>query len=230
MSGLLECADCGSGYSMINQERMGCSAARNKGTCPNRRSIKRTDIEDRVLSGLKSRLMAPDLVHAFAQAYTEELNKARKSAAAHRAQMESDLAKTERQIANLVEAITEGMFHASMKEKMSSLEAHKADLEAQLSGTPDPDPILLHPRLADVYARKITNLIDTLNDPFLRSEATEILRSLIDKVVLHADADEPNNHAIELHGALAGILSLCSGDLDAPTRERRIAVSPQSKA
>lgn len=215
---------------MINQERMGCSAARNKGTCPNRRSIKRTDIEDRVLSGLKSRLMAPDLVHAFAQAYTEELNKARKSAAAHRAQMESDLAKTERQIANLVEAITEGMFHASMKEKMSSLEAHKADLEAQLSGTPDPDPILLHPRLADVYARKITNLIDTLNDPFLRSEATEILRSLIDKVVLHADADEPNNHAIELHGALAGILSLCSGDLDAPTRERRIAVSPQSKA
>lgn len=174
---------------MINQERMGCSAARNKGTCPNRRSIKRTDIEDRVLSGLKSRLMAPDLVHAFAQAYTEDQNTARKSASTHRAQMESNLAKTERQIENLVEAITEGMFHASMKEKMSALEAHKADLEAQLSGTPDPDPILLHPRLVDVYARKITNLIDTLNDPALRSEATEILRSLIDKVVLHADAD-----------------------------------------
>ncbi len=100
LSGLLECADCGSGYSMINQERMGCSAARNKGTCPNRRSI----IEVRMLSGLMSRLVVPYLVHAFAQAYTEEPIKARKSVAAHRTQMESDLDKASRQIENLVES------------------------------------------------------------------------------------------------------------------------------
>ena len=172
--------------------------------------------------------MAPDLVQAFAQSYTEELNKARKSASSRRAQMESDLAKTNRQIENLVEAITEGMFHASMKEKMSALEAHKADLEAKLSATPDPDPILLHPRLADVYAEKIRQLIATHNDSALRLEATEILRSLIDKVVLRPDAAYPNNHAIELHGALAGILSLCSGDLGASPREQRVAVSSRS--
>ena len=71
--------------------------------------------------------MAPDLVHAFAQAYTEDLNTARKLAAAHSAQIESDLAKTERQIQNLVEAITEGMFHASMKEK-SMRRPHPIDL------------------------------------------------------------------------------------------------------
>ena len=174
--------------------------------------------------------MAPDLVHAFAQAYTEELNKARKSAATHHAQMESDLAKTERQIENFIEAITEGMFHASMKEKMSALEAHKADLEAQLSGTRVSDPILLHPRLADVYAQKITNLIDTLYDPSFRPEASEILRGLIDKVVLHADADYRSNHAIELHGALAGILSLCSDDSDVSKFVQRVAVPSQSKA
>lgn len=60
------------------------------------------------------------------------------------------------------------MFHASMKEKMSALEAKKADLEAQLSATPDPDPIVLHPRFADVYAEKIRQLIAALNDPALR--------------------------------------------------------------
>ena len=41
-SGLIKCACCGGGYAMISADLIGCSTARNKGTCENRRSIHAT--------------------------------------------------------------------------------------------------------------------------------------------------------------------------------------------
>lgn len=64
-SGLLKCGCCGASYTLINKERYGCAAARNKGTCSNRALIKRSEVEARVLEGLKEHLMHPDLVQEF---------------------------------------------------------------------------------------------------------------------------------------------------------------------
>jgi hypothetical protein len=61
-SGTLACGGCGSNYIMISDSRYGCAAARNSGTCANRKTIKRSDVEARVLSGLKHKLMHPDLI------------------------------------------------------------------------------------------------------------------------------------------------------------------------
>ncbi|WP_283234947.1 recombinase family protein [Rhodobacter capsulatus] len=58
LSGLLTCGCCGSGYIMISDSRLGCAAARNSGTCANRKTIKRTDVEARVLGGLRTQLIA----------------------------------------------------------------------------------------------------------------------------------------------------------------------------
>ena len=50
-SGLLSCGCCGANYIKISATRYGCSAARNRGTCTNRKTIERKDVERRHVAG-----------------------------------------------------------------------------------------------------------------------------------------------------------------------------------
>jgi len=78
--------------------------------------------------------------------------------------------------------------------------------------------VILHPGIADVYAAKVSDLANALNDAESRPEAVEILRGLIEKIVLRHDADAANGHVVELLGELGSILSLCSGGLGQNTK------------
>ena len=97
-----------------------------------------------------------------------------------------------------------------------TLEDQKAAYEAKLAALPAPNPVILHTGLADVYAAKVSDLAAALNDPESRPEAVDILRSLIEKIVLTPDAEAANGHLIELFGELGAILSLCDRGLEAP--------------
>ncbi len=65
LSGLLTCGCCGARYTMMSKTHYGCSATRNRGTCTNRETIARKDVESRVLSGLQTQLMHPDLIREY---------------------------------------------------------------------------------------------------------------------------------------------------------------------
>jgi DNA invertase Pin-like site-specific DNA recombinase len=210
LSGLLQCGCCGSGYIMISDSRYGCAAARNSGTCTNRKTIRRVDVEARVLAGLKEKLIHPDMIHEFIAEFQREVQEQRLATLSARTGAEQDLAKVTKEIDNIITAISQGMFHASMKARMDTLEADKARLTAQLANLPEPEPITLHPGLADTYARTIADLASALNADDTREEAADILRSLIEKIVLRPDATAPNGHVMELYGELGAILSLCS--------------------
>ncbi|WP_212635428.1 recombinase zinc beta ribbon domain-containing protein, partial [Rhodobacter capsulatus] len=140
LSGLLTCGCCGSGYIMISDGRLGCAAARNSGTCLNRKTIKRIDVEARVLGGLKHQLMHPDVIQEFIAEFHREMEKDRREGEAGRVEAERALSKVTKEIENIVTAITEGLFHPSMKAKMDALEAQKAGLEAKLAALPAPSP------------------------------------------------------------------------------------------
>ncbi len=71
-SGMLSCGGCGGGFVLIGKTRYGCATARNKGACDNRRTIERTVLEERVLGGLKDRLLHPDLIAEFVAEYQRE--------------------------------------------------------------------------------------------------------------------------------------------------------------
>ncbi|MEA2916089.1 MAG: site-specific recombinase [Bradyrhizobium sp.] len=45
LAGLMKCGRCGSGYTLISKDLLGCAAARNKGTCNNRLKIRRDTLE-----------------------------------------------------------------------------------------------------------------------------------------------------------------------------------------
>jgi hypothetical protein len=209
LSGLLQCGCCGSGYSMISDSRYGCSAARNSGTCQNRKTVRRSDVEVRVLKGLKNSLMHPDMIREFIAEFQREVQAQRLATLSARAGAEQDLSKVTKEIDNIITAITQGMFHPSMKARMDALETDKARLAAQLADLPEPEPITLHPGLADTYARTIADLVNALNADDTREEAADILRGLIEEIVLTPDTTAPNGHAIELNGELGAILTLC---------------------
>ncbi len=74
-SGLTKCACCRGGYSMISTDLVGCSTARNKGTCDNRTNIRRDRLEERVLNALRHHLMDPALFKEFCDDFTREMNR-----------------------------------------------------------------------------------------------------------------------------------------------------------
>ncbi|MGH2341901.1 hypothetical protein ACRC7T_10495, partial [Segnochrobactraceae bacterium EtOH-i3] len=74
----------------------------------------------------------------------------------------AELAKIEKQIRGLIEAIKACMFHESMKAEMDMLEARKAELNSPLADTPKDTPDIL-PSASVIYAKKVSALTKALN-------------------------------------------------------------------
>ena len=91
--------------------------------------------------------------------------------------------KVSKQTDKIFEAITEWMFHISMKAKMDALDAHKAELEAEQVNSDQDPPVLLHPNLAAVYKDQVDYLSNALGDKSTRAEASSIIRSLLMEIV-----------------------------------------------
>ena len=101
--------------------------------------------------------------------------------------------------------------------------AGRAELERELkqvstdhSTSPAPDPIRIHPGMAQTYRARISQLIAGLSEPERMDEAKEALRALIEKVELVPFSTEESQTgkpglAIHLHGALASLLRLACG-------------------
>jgi hypothetical protein len=207
-SGLMRCGVCGGGYSKISASLFGCSTARNKGTCDNRLNIRRDVLEASVLDGLKSHLMDPDLFKEFAEEFYREVNRLRMAEAAELEGARSELTAVEKKIRRIVQAITDGVPALSLKDELMSLEARQAELKATLADTKAPEP-LIHPNLAEIYRRKVADLHVALDEQRTRDQAFELIRSLIDEIVLTPEKGELR---IDLKGELAGILNVCAGN------------------
>ena len=74
-----------------------------------------------------------------------------------------------RKIAGIVSVIEEGNYSRALGDRLADLEKQQELLEARLSEAP-PSTVRLHPRLAEVYAKKIQQLERSLNDPAIRAE------------------------------------------------------------
>ena len=73
-SGLVKCGQCGGSYTLVSGTNYGCANRKTRGTCDNGLTIKRTELEETVLSGLKDKLMDPALVGEFIRSYHDSLN------------------------------------------------------------------------------------------------------------------------------------------------------------
>ncbi len=205
LTGLVHCASCGHPMAAIGKDYLRCARAQRNGLCSSKASIRRNYLEGLVIKGLQHNLMAPDLVKEFVAAANEEFNKSRRDETAQRDTDSSKLAKIEKQIEAAVDAITNGVYSTALKARLEALEAERGDL-AQKLGSPAPSPVRLLPNLADAYRQKVADLSAALYAEETRAEAFEIVRSLIDKVLIHEGKD--GKVQIELIGDIAAMVEV----------------------
>ncbi|HEX9640687.1 MAG TPA: hypothetical protein VGB13_05180, partial [Candidatus Krumholzibacteria bacterium] len=123
-----------------------------------------------------------------------------------------------REIHKVIEAIKAGFPLPELKPETDALQVRKEALLAQLATADEPPP-LLHPSMADLYRSKVEELAAALQREDTRLEASEMLRGLIDAIVLMPEppsraGDENARYGaqaarlrIELRGNLAAMLT-----------------------
>jgi site-specific DNA recombinase len=204
LTGLVYCGSCGGRMASVGRDYLACSAARGRGTCTNRASIRRGPLEDLILEGLRHNLMTGKEVETFIAAFHAELNAQRAARTAGRAGQERELAEVRRKLDGLIDAIAEGMRAPGLQQRLDELEARRAALEQALSEEAPP-LVRLHPNLAQVYRAKVERLHEALADPGLRDEALGILRGLIERVVIHPAQD---GFQVEIVGEIVRMVEL----------------------
>ena len=222
LSGLIECGECGGGYSKINTTHYGCSATRNKGesVCTNRKTIAKDRLEGAVLSALQTHLMRDDLIETFCREYAQHLNELRK--AQHRAvrAKEAELRQLKKRQEQVIQSIYNGVDARMIKDESKYIADRLEELEAEESQQhhePPPKP-LVHPAMADRYREEVENLREALNRKNAQAEASEHLRALIGKILLTPEPGR-DDLRIDLHGDLAGILQIASQKQARPGNE-----------
>ncbi len=220
-SHLIKCGCCGGGYSMAGKDRLSCSTSRNKGTCNNKLSMRRDELEQAVLRALQTHLMDEQLCEEFCHEYTKRMNELHREHNASLAVYRKELAKLEREREQIVRSICDGVPGELVRDRAVYVQSRKEELLGLLDQTEEVR-ILFHPNIANRYHKEIRNLIASLSSDESRVEAANILRSLIECIVL-SPTDTGDRLVVDLRGDLAGILSV------ATKHERSLITSDLSK-
>jgi len=201
-SGLTKCGVCGAGFIIARKHRLGCFGARDQGRCDNHLTIRRDEVEARVLRALQAKLLRQDLFKEFCDEFTHEMNRLRMEHRAGLSAAEREIERIEARRKKLIEMVMEGVPPSEVKDELTANAARREALRAKVAAADAPPP-LLHPEMAGLYHQKVTALAEALEHPETRTEASEALRGIIDAIVM-----TPVDGAlrIELKGNLAAML------------------------
>jgi len=194
--------------TIINRERYYCSAKRERGTCESNIGIGAAELETRVLDGLRDILLDQDeLIEVFVTEFKVEVERLRKQRCTGERQAQKALNKINKAITRCLKFITEGDGDPGLvRDELRDLEVRKRDLERALASTRDEEMIALHPNMAELYRRKVAELQSLLTDETARPQAMDIIRTMIDRIEVHASLERGNPDVI-LVGALAQIIT-----------------------
>ena len=179
------------------------------------------------MAGLREKLMAPEAAAEAMKAYAEETNRLNRERRASGATDRRELAGIEKKIRAMVAVIEDGGYARGMMDRMRELEARQDEIEERLATVPTDMPDI-HPKIADIYRRKVERLAEALADPRDRDEAAEAIRGLIERIVLTPGEKRGEMHAA-LHGDLGTILEWAGsgsrkGATDTPARGMSVSV------
>ena len=194
--------------TIIGRERYACAARREQGTCTNATSINAQELEQRVFNGLQSILLGrEETMTAFAEAFHAEVKQRQTHTASQKAVVQKDLLKVETGIKRCVDLLLHSDAPMeSIRTTLAELESQKRALNRELSLQTEEDKIVLHPNIGELYARKIGDLKSLLQNDTTKHQATEIIRSLIERIVVSPTGQRGKSDVV-LHGVLATILA-----------------------
>jgi site-specific DNA recombinase len=204
LSGLLICGCCGGTYRRRGLDRYACTNHALGNGCDNGRTVPRKALEERVLTGLRERMMTPDMAAEAMRAYAEETNRLNRERQAMAETTRIELAETARAIAEIVRVIEQGGWHRALSDRLTELEARQDSLTARLSGAPQDVPDI-HPGMAETFRRRIKRLTEALDHPDDALEAADAIREIIDRIVI-TPGEKRGSYSVTLQGELGTIL------------------------
>src|SRR5207244_7964882 len=180
-SDLTKCGVCGAGFIMAGRNRLACFGARDQGRCENLLTIRRDEVEARVLTALQEKLLRQDLFDEFCAEFTREMNRLRMEHRAGLSAAEREIDRIEVRRKKLIEMVMEGVAPSVVKDELNANAAKREELTARLAAADAPPP-LLHPEMAQLYRQNVTALAQALEHQETSTEASEALRGLIDAI------------------------------------------------
>ncbi|WP_184057991.1 recombinase family protein [Sphingomonas aerophila] len=181
LTGLVTCKRCSGSMVIKGDGRLGCSRHREAGTCDNRHTIKRVELEQRVLNGITEQLLAPAAVSRLVARYHAEVEQHEAARRHKTGDVDRRIAKVEKSIERLVAAIAEG--GAGFTEIREALAARKAEREALKRTRQEAEAapvIALNPHVVAAYRQRVRALAMHLDgESATGREVLERLRDLI---------------------------------------------------
>ena len=118
---------------MTGKNRLGCFGARDQGRCDNHLTIRRDEVEARVLKALQEKLLNQELFDEFCEEFTREMNRLRMDRRASLSSAKREVERIGTRIKKLLNlmlddeiAVDEG------KAEIKALDARRKELQAQL--------------------------------------------------------------------------------------------------
>jgi hypothetical protein len=100
----------------------------------------------------------------------------------------AELERVKRDHAKLIDAILAVLPGEQVKDRTIALDTRRQQLEAELSASPAPEPVRVHPGVPEVSRAKVAELTADLADSTQNEVVTEAIRALVDRIVLTPSA------------------------------------------
>ena len=224
LSGLLKCGGCGGSLVIAgaNPPRYACSTRKDKGeaACAGIGHVKAPEIEERVLSATRTRLLSPEAIRLGMEAYRRKRRELASTGAQERIDLTKKINALRAQEERLVDAFAQGQAPETALARVSQLEADRKALEARLHALEDDSPVTeLHPsaparyatlveRLQALIAADDAALKDAISDR-TRAELMDALRDLIKSVSVSRNK-KSGEVDLQVEGDLAALLNFSS--------------------
>lgn len=202
-SGLTKCAVCGGGFILSSRNDLRCFNHTDRGTCTNARTLKRQDLEARVLRAMRERFFEQGAFDAFCAGFTEELNRLRREHRVHLEAAPREIAALNRRSKEILELLLRGFSDEAWKLELRQIEHRRAELEAAIAaGAIDPPKPALHPQMAVVFREKAEALAAALEHDAQDDGARLALRGFVEQIVI-----PPGDELLQVIGNLGEMLT-----------------------
>jgi DNA invertase Pin-like site-specific DNA recombinase len=171
-SGLLECGCCGGNFIIVNRTSYGCARHKDRGTsvCTNKLLVRRTIVEDRLLTGIKQEMLNDANYRTFEQHVRQLLDQTRPDTG----QAKRAIKDAEKEINNIMDAIRQGIITPSTRQALEESEQKLQQAKDQMAALQAYQPTQMLPRLRETYQRLVSELENIHDIPAARRAISEI--------------------------------------------------------
>lgn len=214
-SSLLTCGQCGHRFVILDPKRYGCSGWKYRGqsVCSNTIKVSRAVVESLLLEAIQRDLFTEDGFRVFKEEVARLLAERRKVQVPDQERLQEKLAEVERELANLLSAIKQGIVTVSTKAELEKVERERSRLLKMMqSRTENADNVTtLLPNLKERFKTLVGNLANIPRQQV--DKARDVLKSLLGATItLHPCADGVERYlTAEVTGDYAGLLRLATG-------------------